>query len=287
MQPHDTTRRAGDEQMRLAVLIDADNARAVDIAPLMAEIAKFGVAGVRRIYGDWTTNQSAQWKTKLLEHSLVPIQQFAYTTGKNATDSALIIDAMDLLYTGRFDGFCLVSSDSDFTRLSQRLREGGVAVFGFGERKTPKPFVVACDKFVYTDLLGADAALAVAPDRDAGPHDAQPRAAGSPAMSAARSAAPPAKPSGGDAAAMLELVARAVSEEADETGWAFLGAVGSYLTKIKPDFDPRLYGFRKLSEIVRAYPGNFDVSVRGPQGTPGTLHFVRLAGTGKPRDPDR
>ena len=145
-----------DGQRRLAVLIDADNAQASVIEGLLAEVAKFGLASVKRIYGDFTTQQQAQWKKVLLKHSISPVQQFAYTSGKNATDSALIIDAMDLMYTGRFDGMCLVSSDSDFTRLAQRLREEGLTVYGFGEHKTPDPFVQACDKFIYTEVLRAE-----------------------------------------------------------------------------------------------------------------------------------
>jgi hypothetical protein len=141
----------------LAVLIDADNAAPAIVEGLLAEVAKYGVAAVKRIYGDWTRPNLAGWKERLLSHSIQPIQQFRYTVGKNATDSAMIIDAMDLLYTGRFDGFCIVSSDSDFTRLASRIREQGLTVYGFGERKTPKPFVTACDKFIYSDVLRADA----------------------------------------------------------------------------------------------------------------------------------
>src|SRR5688572_18004160 len=155
-----------DEQRRLAVLIDADNAQPAVIGGLLAEVAKYGVASVKRIYGDFTSNQQSQWKKALLKHSISPVQQFAYTSGKNATDSSLIIDAMDLMYTGRFDGFCLVSSDSDFTRLAQRLREEGLTVYGFGERKTPEAFVAACDKFVYTELLRAEP-VAAAPAKAA------------------------------------------------------------------------------------------------------------------------
>src|SRR5687768_14711240 len=147
-----------DDQRRLAVLIDADNVQPAVIEGLLAEVAKFGVASVKRIYGNWTSDQMGQWKSKLLRHSLNPVQQFAYTSGKNATDSSMIIDAMDLLYTQRFDGFCLVSSDSDFTRLAQRLREEGLTVYGFGEKKTPDAFVRACDKFVYTEVLRKEAA---------------------------------------------------------------------------------------------------------------------------------
>src|SRR5687768_12950323 len=152
-----------DDQRRLAVLIDADNVQPAVIEGLLAEVAKFGVASVKRIYGNWTSDQMGQWKARLLRHSLNPVQQFAYTSGKNATDSSLIIDAMDLMYTRRFDGFCLVSSDSDFTRLAQRLREEGLTVYGFGERKTPEAFVAACDKFVYTELLRPAVSAAQAP----------------------------------------------------------------------------------------------------------------------------
>jgi len=154
MQSSETpTLPSGENQRRLAVLIDADNAQPSVIDGLLAEIAKFGVAGVKRIYGDWTSTKHTQWKVTLLDHSITPIQQFAYTNGKNANDSSMIIDAMDLMYSQRLDGFCLVSSDSDFTRLAQRLREAGMVVYGFGEQKTPKPFVVACDKFIYTEVL--------------------------------------------------------------------------------------------------------------------------------------
>ena len=152
-----------DEQRRLAVLIDADNAQPAVIEGLLGEIAKYGVASVKRIYGDFTSTRMTQWKQALLKHSIAPVQQFAYTSGKNATDSSLIIDAMDLLYTQRFDGFCLVSSDSDFTRLAQRLREEGLMVYGFGERKTPDAFVQACDKFVYTEVLRSETPAAPPP----------------------------------------------------------------------------------------------------------------------------
>lgn len=236
---------AEDEQPRLAVLIDADNAQPAVIDGLLSEVARFGVASVRRIYGDWTTSANNAWKQSLLKHSLSPVQQFAYTRGKNATDSALIIDAMDLMYTGRFDGFCLVSSDSDFTRLAQRLREEGLLVYGFGERKTPEPFVVACDKFIYTELLRPEPEPAKqAPAR---------KAAGKAAVAKAGGAAgkPPA-PAKGDAGVPLALLRQAVEDAADDDGWANLGAVGSYLTKVRPDFDPRLYGHKKLSDLLRS-----------------------------------
>jgi uncharacterized LabA/DUF88 family protein len=225
---------------RLAVLIDADNAQPSVIAPLLAEVAKFGSARVRRIYGNWTSPQHGEWKQALLEHSIQPIQQFAYTKGKNATDSALIIDAMDLLYTRRFDGFCLVSSDSDFTRLAQRIREEGLSVFGFGERKTPEPFVAACDKFIYTDLL-------------------RPRDAPSPI----------------DAVA---LISQAIEEVEAEDGWAALAAVGSYLNTLRPDFDPRLFGKKKLSDVLRAHPKAFELRDSAIPGTDAKVVHARLRG---------
>jgi uncharacterized LabA/DUF88 family protein len=209
----------------LAILIDADNARPAIVKGLIDEVAKLGRATVRRIYGDWTTPNLGTWKEALLEHSLQPIQQFAYTRGKNATDSALIIDAMDLLYAGNLDGFCIVSSDSDFTRLASRLKESGKRVYGFGEKKTPRPFVAACDRFIYTEVLARSEGQA--PQRQ-------------PAAELDRNRA------------FLELVGGAVDDATDESGWAHLGAVGSILTKKEPDFDSRNYGYSKLSDLLEA-----------------------------------
>ncbi|HRQ65700.1 MAG TPA: NYN domain-containing protein [Xanthomonadaceae bacterium] len=252
-----------DDQNRLAVLIDADNAQAGVIGGLLAETAKFGTASVRRIYGDFTSNRLAGWKSVLLEHSIQPVQQFAYTRGKNATDSALIIDAMDLMYTGRFDGFCLVSSDSDFTRLAQRLREEGLTVYGFGERKTPDPFVQACDKFIYTEVLRSEPT-----DREA---EATRKTTDTrPAKSGKRTDTPARKPE-----APIELIHQAIEEASDDEGWAQLGEVGSYLTKLRPDFDPRLYGHRKLSSLVKAHPKHFTVEERGAPGSSAKHVYVR------------
>ncbi len=255
-------------QRRLAVLIDADNAQPSVIEGLLAEIAKFGVASVKRIYGDWTSTAHQQWKRALLRHSLSPVQQFAYTSGKNSTDSTLIIDAMDLMYTRRFDGFCLVSSDSDFTRLAQRLREEGMVVFGFGEQKTPESFVAACDKFVYTEVLRPDTPK---PETSAPAKRAPSRPAAAPRGT--RRAAGEATSSQG---LPLELIARAIEEASDDTGWAPLGPVGSYLNKVRPDFDPRLYGHRKLSDLLRRNPRHFTVEERPGAGGAKSL-FVRLA----------
>lgn len=229
----------------LAVLIDADNAAPAIVEGLLAEVAKYGVAAVKRIYGDWTRPNLAGWKERLLSHSIQPIQQFRYTVGKNATDSAMIIDAMDLLYTGRFDGFCIVSSDSDFTRLASRIREQGLTVYGFGERKTPKPFVTACDKFIYSDVLRAEV------DTDG-------------ADGADGAAAPTRKRSTGELrqdsrlVRMLQNAAQAVS---DEDGWLTLGSMGNHIAKQAPEFDSRNYGYGKLSELVAA-TGLFEVETR-------------------------
>jgi uncharacterized LabA/DUF88 family protein len=212
---------------RLAVLIDADNAQPGVVDGLLAEIANYGTASVKRIYGDWTQPGLKKWKEVLLEHSIQPIQQFAYTRGKNATDSAMIIDAMDLLYTENFDGYCLVSSDSDFTKLASRIRESGLYVYGFGERKTPAAFVSACDKFVYTDVLRAkvDESEAIAK----------------------RSTAQLKQDT-----RLVSLLRNSVESASDESGWAQLGTVGSTIAKQSPEFDPRNYGYQKLGELVRA-----------------------------------
>lgn len=213
----------------LAVLIDADNAHPKIIPGLIAAIARLGNASVKRIYGDWTTPNLAHWKSILLEHSIQPVQQFAYTSGKNATDSAMIIDAMDLLYTGPFQGFCLVSSDSDFTRLAARIRESGKRVYGFGEEKTPRPFVAACDAFIYTE--GFERQGKVAPEVENGE-----------------------KTSGklGKDARLIQLLRSAIKETSDDSGWACLSGVGSSIRKLETDFDPRTYGYKKLSELVGA-----------------------------------
>jgi uncharacterized LabA/DUF88 family protein len=209
----------------LAILIDADNANPAIVKGLMDEVAKLGRATVRRIYGDWTQPNLAQWKAVLLEHSIQPIQQFAYTKGKNATDSSMIIDAMDLLYAGNLDGFCIVSSDSDFTRLASRLKESGKHVYGFGENKTPKPFVAACDRFIYTEVFTRVEGQT--------PHR--------------KGAAELDKDSD-----FVKLVGDAVDDASDESGWAHLGEVGSILTKRNPDFDQRRYGYGRLSDLLGA-----------------------------------
>ena len=259
-----------DGQRRLAVLIDADNAQASIIEGLLAEIARYGIASVKRIYGDWTSTHTAQWKKSLLKHSINPVQQFPYTTGKNATDSAMIIDAMDLMYTGRFDGFCIISSDSDFTRLAQRLREEGLMVFGFGEKKTPESFVAACDKFVYTEVLRPEMplkAITVAKKSTAGKKiESTDHKTKTPE---------PDNIQNSQATLPLQLIRQAIEEESDELGWAHLGAVGSYLTKIRPDFDSRLYGFKKLSELFKKSKPYFAVEERSLPGVASKAVYVK------------
>ncbi|PKM05855.1 MAG: hypothetical protein CVV14_14710 [Gammaproteobacteria bacterium HGW-Gammaproteobacteria-4] len=283
------SRSVDDEQRHLAVLIDADNAQPSVIEGLLAEVAKFGVASVKRIYGDFTSPQLTRWKKALLKHSISPVQQFAYTSGKNATDSMLIIDAMDLMYTRRFDGFCLVSSDSDFTRLAQRLREEGLTVYGFGERKTPDPFVQACDKFIYTEVLRAETPASEKATPSAG-KSATATAVSSPAKAAKATkpgkktatatteaaAEPPV--SAGPLPPPLALIRQAIEDASDELGWANLAPVGSYLTKVRPDFDARLYGYRKLSDLLKSQPKYFAVEERTAPGSSGKALFVRVVG---------
>ena len=243
---------ANDTSAKLAVLIDADNASPAAIDGLLAEVAKYGTAHVKRAYGDWTGTSLRGWKDQLLTQSIQPIQQFAYTTGKNATDAALVIDAMDLLYTDRFDGFCIVSSDSDFTRLAARIRESGLTVYGFGERKTPKPFVAACDKFIYTENL-TDTTQTI------------PRQTG---------AASPTKAAGTSDKALLLLLRSVVEDASNDDGWAHLGGVGSLLRKRRPDFDPRSYGYPKLTPLIQA-TGLFDVDKRDPGDGNPAVTYVR------------
>lgn len=257
---------------RLAVLIDADNAQPSVIEGLLAEVAKLGVASVKRIYGDWTSPGITQWKQTLLRHSITPVQQFAYTRGKNATDASLIIDAMDLMHTHRFSGFCLVSSDSDFTALARRLREEGLVVYGFGEKKTPEAFVSACDKFIYTEVLRPTSAQpSVAQDAETPP---PPKAAT--VVAACPEPAPASKPQETQQVP-LDLIRQAVEEESDDSGWAHLGAVGSYIQRIRADFDSRLYGSKKLSDLLKKYPKHFVIEERGAPGSSSKAIFVRKA----------
>jgi uncharacterized LabA/DUF88 family protein len=227
--------------MRLAVLIDSDNATASLTTELLAEIAKYGTPTIKRAYGDWTTQNLVGWKEELLRHAIQPVQQFAYTRGKNSTDSALIIDAMDLLYAGNLEGFVLVSSDSDFTRLATRLRESGMTVFGLGRRTTPAPFVAACDRFIYLDLLRQE-----------------PREPASPAV---KDEAPsPASLN------LKQVLSSAIASTSKDDGWSHLAEVGSYLSKSHAAFDPRDFGHTKLGELVRTEPYVDVKEVPGPTG---------------------
>ncbi|MCF7734305.1 MAG: NYN domain-containing protein [Akkermansiaceae bacterium] len=230
---------------KLAVLIDADNAQASIIRELLKEVSRYGTANIKRAYGDWTTPNLKGWKEVLHEMAIQPIQQFSYTSGKNATDSSMIIDAMDLLHIGHLDGFCLVSSDSDFTRLATRIREAGLTVFGFGQRKTPQAFVAACDKFIYTEILEPQ------PEADTGVAQI-------------------------DSEPIEAMIRTAITATAKDNGWAPLSAVGGMLVKNSPSFDSRNYGFSKLGELVRnqAYLEIKEVSIG--DGASNTHIYVRL-----------
>jgi hypothetical protein len=250
-------------QLRLAVLIDADNAQAAVIEQLLAEVARYGNATVRRIYGDFTAPTSASWKRVLQRNAIKPVQQFAYSTGKNATDSTLIIDAMDLLYTGNFDGFCLVTSDSDFTGLAMRLREEGLTVLGFGERKTPEAFRNACHRFVFVEVLREGSAGVDPEPPEADRPEAAPPAAGTDQRANARPKLP------------KKFVLSALAQSVDDEGWAHVGTFGSYLNKLQPDFDPRLYGYRKLSDLIRARTDLFVTEERRAPGANQSALYLR------------
>ena len=245
--------QAENSQAKLAVLIDADNTQPAIIEGLLDEIAKYGVASVKRIYGDWTSNHLRSWKERLLANAIQPIQQFSYTTGKNATDSAMIIDAMDLLYSEKLDGFCIVSSDSDFTRLASRLRESGCTVYGFGEEKTPKAFVKVCDKFIFTEILLENQEE---PDED----ESRPRVKPRKDFKVDRK--------------LLKLLRGAVDDLAEESGWAYLGGVGQKINNRASEFDPRNYGFKKLGDLFRAIP-QFETEERPQEHGTGRQVYIR------------
>ena len=240
---------------KLAVLIDADNAQASIIEELLAEVSRYGTATIKRAYGDWTTQNLRSWKNVLHSMALQPIQQFSYTSGKNSTDSALIIDAMDVLHAAQVDGFCLVSSDSDFTRLATRIREAGLVVYGFGERKTPESFVAACDKFIYTEILRNEA--------DGASTKQDPVAE-----------LPKLKP----------ILLNALNATAREDGWTTLSAIGSQINRSHPSFDPRNYGVAKLGELIRQQAAYLEVKeVKTGEGDSMQthLHVRRKAAAGK------
>ena len=238
--------------INLAVLIDGDNIPSAFVKEMMEEIAKYGNPTIKRIYGDWTKPNLSKWKNILLENAITPIQQYGYTTGKNATDSAMIIDAMDILYSEKVNGFCLVSSDSDFTRLATRLREAGMQVIGIGEKKTPNPFIVACDKFIYIEILKTKTKEKDSEDE---------------------------KESGKETfdkitAKEIKLISTTITDLSDDEGWAFLGDVGGLLQKKQPNFDPRNFGFQKLTPLIKS-TGKFEIEQRESLKARSKLIYVR------------
>jgi len=248
---------AGKNELKLAVLIDADNIPYSNIAGMLDEIAKLGVPTIKRIYGDWTKPTVSGWKPALLEQAITPIQQYSYTSGKNATDSAMIIDAMDILHSQKVDGFCLVSSDSDFTRLATRLRESGMLVIGIGERKTPNPFIVACDKFIYIEIIGTKVIRKTTE------------------TSTAKTQEEAVKIDSIDNK-LIQLLKSSIEDIADYNGWAFLAEVGALIIKKKPDFDPRNYGFSKLTPLIKSMDDIFDVDEREVEKTRIKHIYVRI-----------
>jgi len=244
--------------IKLAVLIDGDNIPSAYVKEMMEEIAKYGNPTIKRIYGDWTNPRLSKWKNVLLENAITPIQQYGYTTGKNATDSAMIIDAMDILYSEKVNGFCLVSSDSDFTKLATRLREAGMQVFGIGEKKTPDPFIVACDKFIYIEILKyqAEESESESPDSDLKLKESIDKITPK----------------------VIRLISSTISDLADDDGWAFLGDVGSLLQKKQPNFDSRNYGFQKLTPLIKSIK-KFEIESRDSTRGRFKLIYVKI----KPR----
>ncbi len=240
---------------KLAVLIDADNVPYANVKEMLEEIAKYGTPTIKRIYADWTKPTVSGWKNVLLENAITPVQQYSYTTGKNSSDSALIIDAMDILYSEKVNGFCIVSSDSDFTRLATRLREAGMMVIGFGEKKTPKPFISACDKFIYLEILKTQSPEPKSPTKT---------------NTKAKKSSPISKVDKDT----VRVITESVDALADETGWTFLGSLGNHILKKKPDFDPRNYGFQKLYPLIKEVD-RFEIDERsGPNNS--RLIFLRL-----------
>ena len=237
--------------LKLAVLIDGDNIPSAYVKEMMEEIAKYGNPTIKRIYGDWTKPHLSKWKNILLENALTPIQQYGYTKGKNSTDSAMIIDAMDILYSEKVDGFCLVSSDSDFTRLATRLREAGMKVFGIGEKKTPEPFIVACDKFIYIEILKYQSEENESELTES--------------KSTLKSNVDKITPK------VIKLISSTISDLADDDGWAFLGDVGNLLQKKQTNFDSRNYGFQKLTPLINSI-NKFEIEQR--ESTKGRFKLI-------------
>ena len=241
-------------ETNLAVLIDGDNIPSAHVKEMMEEIAKYGNPTIKRIYGDWTKPHLNKWKNVLLENAIHPIQQYGYTQGKNATDSAMIIDAMDILYSNKVDGFCLVSSDSDFTRLATRLREASMKVIGIGEKKTPDPFIVACDKFIYIEILKQNV-------KESGSDKSKEK-------ESRKQNVDKITPK------VIRLISQTISDVADEDGWAFLGDVGSLLQKKQPNFDSRNYGFQKLTPMIHSID-KFEIESRENANSKFKLIYVR------------
>ena len=250
-------------EIRLAVLIDADNISHQNIRGMMEEIARYGNATIKRIYGDWTRPNLAGWKNLLLNYAITPVQQFGYTSGKNSTDSAMIIDAMDILYSEKADGFCLVSSDSDFTRLATRLREAGMTVYGIGEQKTPNSFIAACDRFIYLEILDESQHEEPEPVFPEQKPVKQP---------AAQNKKKTIKKISSD---VIKLISSTISDVEDENGWAYLGEVGSLLLKKQPSFDARNYGFDKLTPMIKAI-GLYEIDVREGAHSSSKHIYIRI-----------
>ena len=242
---------------RLAVLIDADNVPYANVKEMLEEIAKYGTPTFKRIYGDWTKPTVSGWKTVLLENAITPVQQYSDTAGKNATDSAMIIDAMDILYSGRVDGFCIVSSDSDFTRLATRLREAGMKVIGIGEKKTPRAFISACEKFIYLEILKSASESSDNSKKSKGKSKSDEKSVEKVDRN------------------LIKLITDSVNDLADENGWAFLGELGNLLIKKQPNFDPRNYGFNKMHQLIKSID-KFEVDQRDTGNKNIKLVYVRI-----------
>lgn len=242
------------KELKLAVLIDADNVPYSNVRGMLEEIAKYGTPTFKRIYGDWTRPTLSGWKTVLLENAITPIQQYSYTTGKNSSDSALIIDAMDILYTGGVDGFCIVSSDSDFTRLATRLREAGMKVFGIGEKKTPAPFIASCNKFIYIEILKKEEKILLTSKTTVKENIKK----SNPVVASVNRD-------------LIKLITDSINDIDEEDGWVFLGVLGNHILKKQPDFDPRNYGHKKLIDLIKSIP-KIEIDER-PTGKKNVSHY--------------
>ncbi|MGF6376591.1 uncharacterized protein (TIGR00288 family) [Clostridiales Family XIII bacterium PM5-7] len=249
--------REKEKELRYAVLIDADNVPEKYIKIVLNELAKYGIATYKRIYGDWTSSNNSKWKKSLLENSIIPVQQYSYTTGKNSTDSAMIIDAMDILYSHNVDGFCLVTSDSDFTRLAARLRESGMDVIGMGEKKTPRAFISACNLFKYVDVLAQAEKMEATQKPDT------------------KVTVDTATEDVANRKDIIKVIASLIIENSDEDGWLFTGELGNALLKRQPDFDVRNYGFQKLTPFIKSLEP-FETKAKVIHGTSNKLVYVRM-----------